>query len=183
VRHGKRARRFRGGALAITLASGASLAVAASGAQAVSGPTAQTTSQAAPTAIIASTSNSGQGATAPNPVLNARLLLRPQGLSNLLRSGIAVRVISNEPANGIASVSISRNAAKRAHINTGRGPSVVIARGTVSQIKNGTVNLHLKLAKAAVAKLETLQYLALTVRLSLVASGGGHSVIVVTGRY
>ncbi len=43
-----------------------------------------------------------------------------------------VRVSSNEAADGIATLSISRSAAKRAHIESGRAASVVIGRGTVS---------------------------------------------------
>ena len=49
-----------------------------------------------------------------------------------------MQVSSNESAAGIATLSISRNAAKRAHIRMGRGASVVIGRGTISGINAGT---------------------------------------------
>jgi hypothetical protein len=118
-----------------------------------------------------------------NPGLHARIQLMPQGLRAALRQGVDTRVSSNEPANGFVTISISRGAAKRAHISAGRGSSVVIGRGTVSGIKAGTVSLHLHLSRALAAKLGQLVHVALTVRLALVAPGGDHLAIVAAGRY
>jgi PKD domain len=123
------------------------------------------------------------GPTGSTSGLHVRLLLMPQGLRTVLRSGITVLVSSNEPANGIARVSISRSVAKRAYIKTGRGPSVVIGTGTVSAIKLGTVQLKLKLSRAMAAKLKALKHVTLTVRLSLVAAAGDHIALDVAGRY
>ena len=107
----------------------------------------------------------------------------PQGLRAMLRVGVAIRVSSNEPADGIATLSISRSAAKRAQIRLGRGATVVIARGTVSGIRHGTVNLHLRLSRVIVAKLKRLGHVTLTVRLALVDARGDHLAIDVAGRY
>ena len=68
----------------------------------------------------------------------------------MLRPGVAVLVSSNEPADGIAALSSSRSAARRARIDAGPEPSVVIARGTVSGITAGTISLHLRLSPAVV---------------------------------
>jgi hypothetical protein len=121
--------------------------------------------------------------TTSSPALNVRIQLLPQGLRSMLRSGVATRVTSNETANGFVTLSISRAAAKRAHIKAGRGSSVVIGRGTVSGIKAGTVNLHLRLSRAMAAKLRPLGHVALTVRMALSAAAGDHLAIVAAGRY
>ena len=102
---------------------------------------------------------------------SVRLQLQPQSLKTILRSGIAVRVTSNAAANGIATVVITRKAAKRAHIKVGRGPTVRIGLGTVSSIKNGSVLLHLHLSAATAAKLRHLGHVDMTIRLALVAPG------------
>ncbi len=115
--------------------------------------------------------------------LSVRLQLLPQSLKTVLRNGISVRVTSNKPANGIATVSITRATAKKAHIQVGRGPSVRIGLGTVSSIKNGTVTLRLHLSKAMAKKLSKLHHVAMTIRLSLVASGGQRFAVDVAGRY
>jgi hypothetical protein len=115
--------------------------------------------------------------------LHARLLLMPQGLKAMLRSGVAVVVTSNQPADGIATLSISRSAAKRAHLKIGRGASVVIGRGTVSGIAKGVTRLNLHLSKATAAKLAHLSHVVVTVRLALVAVGGQHTAIDVAGHY
>jgi hypothetical protein len=115
--------------------------------------------------------------------LQVRMQLLPQALRAVLRRGIAVQVSANEPANGIAQVSISRATAKRAHIKTGRGPSVTIGRGTLSQVKDGTIVLHLHLSRSMAAKLKQLRHATLTVRLSLVGAGGAHLAIDAAGRY
>jgi hypothetical protein len=118
-----------------------------------------------------------------SPALQVRLQLLPQGLRSVLRLGVAVQVRSNQAANGITRVSISRATARRAHIKAGRGPSVVIGVGTVSGIKDGTVTLHLRLSRVMRTKLKHLRHLTLTVRLALVAAGGHHLAIVAAGRY
>jgi PKD domain len=119
----------------------------------------------------------GGGGTPPPPVvvkghLKAHLQLTPQGLRAVLRSGVALRVSSTEPANGIVTLSISRSAAKKAHIRTGRGLTVVIGRGTTSAVKAGTVSLHLRLSRSVAAKLRRLRHVKLTIRIQLVAANG-----------
>src|SRR5207302_955350 len=78
--------------------------------------------------------------------LHVRIVLLPQSLHTLLKKGLMMRVSSDARANGIASVSIPRRLAKRAHIKVGHKPFAVIGVGTVSGITDGTVNLHLKLS-------------------------------------
>jgi hypothetical protein len=115
--------------------------------------------------------------------LHAGLQLMPQSLRAVLRYGVAVRVKSNQRADGIATLSISRSAAKRANIRFGRGTSVVIGRGTLSGLKNGTVNLHLHVSRAIARKLAHLSHVTLTVRLMLVAAGHNHLAIDAAGHY
>ncbi len=115
--------------------------------------------------------------------LHARLQLLPQGLRTMLRVGLAARVSSNEVADGIATMSISARDADRARIRHGRGADVVIARGTVSQIRTGTVALILHLSPATAAKLRRLSHVTLTVRISLVAADHNRLTIVAAGRY
>jgi len=112
-----------------------------------------------------------------------RLQLLPQSLKTVLRNGILVRVTSNRPANGIATVSITRVSAKKAGIKIGRGPSVRIGLGTLSSIKNGTVTLRLHLSKAMAKKLSKLHHVAMTIRLQLVAPGNQRFAIDAAGRY
>jgi len=118
-----------------------------------------------------------------NPVLRIRLQLLPQGLKTVLRRGLSMAVTSNESADGFVTLSIPRKAAKRAHIKHGRGATVVIGRGTVSGIKAGTVNLHLKLSRPMARKLGHLGHVTLTVRLALAAAGGDRLAIDAAGRY
>jgi hypothetical protein len=125
----------------------------------------------------------GGGGSGPSSALHVQLQLMPQGLKAVLRSGIAVRVSSNLAANGIASVSISRSAAKHAHIKAGHGPAIVIGKGTLTGVKAGTVNLRLRLRKDVAKKLRHLKHVTLTVRLALVASGGGQVAVDAAGRY
>jgi hypothetical protein len=136
-------------------------------------------------ASAASGSSTGAAAgTSPSqPPLQARLLLMPQSLRALLRSGIAARVTSNQTVAGFAFVSIAPSAAKRAHINTGPGPAVVIGRGTISRISAGTANLRLHLAQATVARLKALTHVTLTVRLALIAGTGEQFAIDTAGQY
>jgi hypothetical protein len=162
------------------------LLLATGGAQAVSGPTGASgpTGPAGGSATIASVPSAAHpAANAPAVPLQVAVVLMPQGLPAVLRSGIALRVSANERANGIASVSISRLLAKRAHIKFGHGGSVVIGRGTVSQVKNGTVSLRLKLARATIAKLNGFQHLTLIVHLALVGDGGNRVALDAAGRY
>jgi hypothetical protein len=130
----------------------------------------------------------GQPVTPPpsnhtNTALQARLLLLPQSLRTLLRTGLHLRVLSNEPADGFVTLSISRGAAKRAHIKTGRSSTVVVGRGTVSGVTTGTVNLHVKLSRGMAKKLGHLRHVNLTVRLVLTAAGGAHVAVDAAGRY
>jgi hypothetical protein len=129
------------------------------------------------------TTTTGGGASTTPPVLRVHLQLLPQSLPAVLRSGIAVRVSSNEAANGIAQVSISRSLAKQAKIKVGRGPSVVIGTGTVSAIKGGTVRLRLVLSRATSTKLKHLKHVTLTIRLSLIGVAGDRLAIDAAGRY
>jgi hypothetical protein len=123
------------------------------------------------------------GSGSPSGSLNVRLQLLPQSLKSVLKSGIAVRVSSNMAANGIATVWITRAAAKRAHIKLGRSASVRIGIGTVSSITNGTVTLRLHLSKATAKKIAHLGHVAITVRLALVAAGNQTFAIDAAGRY
>jgi hypothetical protein len=118
-----------------------------------------------------------------NPAWHARLQLIPQGRRAMLRLGVALWVSSNLPGDGLATVSISRSAARHAHISAGRGAAVVIGHGTVSGIKDGTVSMHLRLSRDMAAKLRRLGHLTLTVRLVLTAAGGDHLAIDAAGRY
>jgi len=115
--------------------------------------------------------------------LHAQLQLLPQGLRDVLHKGVVVRVSSNEPADGIATLLISRRAARRAHIHVGRGASVVVGRGSISGIKDGTVMLHIHVSRALAAKLSRLHHLTLTLRLKLITANRGHLTIDAAGRY
>lgn len=127
----------------------------------------------------------GGGSSGGSGVFYVRMQLLPQSLKSMLRSGLAVRVTSTRAADGIVTLSISRKAARRAHIKAGRGPSVVIAKGTLSQVKDGTVNLHLhlRLARSTANKLKRLGHVTVTVRLALAGAGGGHVAIDAAARY
>jgi PKD repeat protein len=109
--------------------------------------------------------------------------LLPEALRNVLNHGLALRVNSNYVANGLVTVSISRQSARAAHITVGRALTVVIGRGTVSQVRNGSITLHLHLSPKMAAKLHRLRHLTVTVRLALVPSVGHRLAIVVAGRY
>jgi hypothetical protein len=101
----------------------------------------------------------------------------------VLNHGIALQVRSNKVANGILTISISRALAKRAHIKVGRGRTVVIARGTTAGIHSGVSVLSLRLPAGIAKKLRKLRHATFTVRLALVAAGGGHLAIDAAGRY
>ncbi len=136
-----------------------------------------------PPSVSGSGGGSGGSGSGSNASLNVRIQLLPQSLKTVLRNGISVRVTSNLPANGIATVSITRASAKKAHIQVGRSQSVRIGLGTLSSIKNGTVTLRLHLSKAMAKKLSHLHRVAMTVRLALVAPGGQRYAVDVAGRY
>jgi hypothetical protein len=113
----------------------------------------------------------------------AHLTLMPQSLQSALRNGVGIRIKSNQAADGIATLSISRKTANRAGIRHARGEMVVIGRGTVSGITVGSVKLHLRLPKAIATKLARLHHVTLSVRLALVAANGVHEAIDAAGRY
>jgi hypothetical protein len=115
--------------------------------------------------------------------LQAHLQLMPQGLKGLLRHGVSLRVSSNQAADGFVTLSIPRSAARRAHIKSGRGATVVVGRGTVSGIASGSVSLHVRLSRTIARKLGHLRHLNLTVRLTLAAAGGAHVAVDAAGRY
>lgn len=122
--------------------------------------------------------------TPPPPVFKALMQLLPQGLKAVLRHGISLRVSSNYPADGIATVTITRALARRLHIKLGHLPYVVIGRGTLSgKIVNGTVSLHLHLPRSVIKKLSKVRHATLTVHLKLTASGGLRQGLVAAGRY
>jgi PKD domain len=126
----------------------------------------------------------GSGAgSAGGAALSAHLQLMPQSLKSVLRNGIALRVSSNKAANGIATVWITRAAAKRAHLQVGKAPAVRIGIGTVSSITNGSVTLRLHLSSAMAKKLSHLGHVTMTVRLALVAAGSQQFAIDVAGSY
>jgi hypothetical protein len=124
----------------------------------------------------------GGGGVSKTP-LHVRMQLTPQALKTMLRSGISIVVTANQPADAIVTLSITRSAAKRAHIRTGRGPSVMIGRGTASRIKAGSGTLHLKLSSSTVKKLRRLRHVTVTVRLALVAAGNSRTAVVAAARY
>jgi hypothetical protein len=123
----------------------------------------------------------GNGGSTPG--LQVRLQLMPQSLRSVLHSGVSLRVSANQRADGIASIAITRGAARRAHIRAGQGPSVVIGRGTVAGLRNGAVSLRLHLSRAVIAKLRHLRHVTLTIRLVVVAAGGNRLAIDAAGHY
>ena len=107
----------------------------------------------------------------------------PQSLKTVLANGIALRVSSNKAANGIATVWITRAAAKRAHIGVGRAARVRIGIGTVASITNGTVTLHLHLSRSVAKKLAHVGHVSMTIRLALVAAGNQQSAVDAAAKY
>jgi len=124
--------------------------------------------------------SSGGGVTPPFLV---HLLLLPEGMRSMLSRGLLLQVFANQKANGLITVSISRQAAKRVHIRVGHAATVVIGRGTVSQVTSGAVTLDLHLSAKMAAKLRHLRHVTVTVRLALVPAVGHRLAIVVAGRY
>ena len=128
-------------------------------------------------------SGGGSGGSTGAKPLSVHLQLMPQSLRSALTWGLRLRVNSNQRANGLVTVSISRQAAKRAHIRVGRSLTVVIGRGTVSQIANGTITLRLGLSHNMTLRLRSLRHVTVTVRLALVPAIGHRVTIVIAGRY
>ncbi len=127
----------------------------------------------------------GPGGSSPGgPLgLQVRLQLMPQALRSVLKSGLRVRLSSNQNVSGIATVSITRGTARHAHIKAGHGPSVVIGRGTISSVKAGVAQLRLHLSHRIDKKLHRLHRVTFSIRLALVGSAGGHVAIDAAGRY
>jgi hypothetical protein len=114
--------------------------------------------------------------------LRARIQLVPQGLRQMLRSGIDLQVAANQPADGIATITIPRQSARKAHIASGAGPMVVIGRGTVASV-NGLTNVSLRLPSATVRKLSELTRVFVTVRLTLIDAALDHVAVDAVGYY
>jgi hypothetical protein len=123
------------------------------------------------------------GGSSSGSAVDVHLQLMPQSLKSVLRHGISVRVSSNKDANGIATVSISRAAARRAHIKVGSGQAVRIGIGTLASVTNGTVTLHLHLSPAMARKLAHLGHVTMSIRLALVAAGNQSFAVDAAGRY
>lgn len=124
------------------------------------------------------------GAKPPGPAgLTAHLQLLLQSLHSVLRSGIAVRIISNLKADGFTTLSISKVAARQAHLRTSRAASVMIGRGTLTGIVPGSTVLRVRIPPATVRMLARLHHLTLTLRLTLVGSGRARETFDVAGRY
>jgi hypothetical protein len=119
----------------------------------------------------------------PTGSFQVHLQLMPQALKTVLRKGLTLRVTSTQTANGIATLSVTRAAARKAHIRTGKARAVTVGRGTVSGVKSGTVSLHLKLSRAMGKKLSKLAHVKLTVRLALVAADGRRLTVDAAGNY
>jgi hypothetical protein len=115
--------------------------------------------------------------------LSLHMQLMPQSFISMLRNGVAVRVTSNEAADGLATLSIPRRDADRAGLSHGHGRPVVIGRGTISHVANGTGTLHLRISRKIAAKLKRLHHTTVTVRLALIGSSGARSAIDAAGRY
>jgi hypothetical protein len=91
-------------------------------------------------------------------------------------------VNSNQPVDGIASVSIPAAAAHRAHL-TASGQTLVIGRGTFAGLIAGVSTLHLRVAAGVAKKLSKLSHVSLTVHLSLIGPGRRGLSIDAVGHY
>jgi hypothetical protein len=134
-------------------------------------------------APVVTTPSGPTGPTSSNAGFNVTLRLLPQALASVVRHGIFVRVSSNQAADGLAQILISRRAARRAHIKIGHKAMIVVGIGTVSGIKNGTIQLALHMRHLLAKKLGSLHHVNITVRLMLVGADGQHLAIDVAGRY
>ncbi len=112
-----------------------------------------------------------------------KLQLMPQGLHAVLHHGLALQVNSDEAADGLATIYISRRAARRIHLKVGKQSWVAVARGTISELKSGTGMLHLHLSRRIARKLRRLHHVTLSVRLALTGADGHHVVVDVAGSY
>jgi hypothetical protein len=119
----------------------------------------------------------------PNTNWTPKMTLLPQSLRSVLGSGVQVRVSSTKPADGVATLLITRGAAKRAHIKVGKAATVVIGRGTISNIAAGTSLIHLHINHGMAKKLHHVKHLKLTVRIKLFASSTLHVSLVAAGNY
>lgn len=128
-------------------------------------------------------STGGSGGGAQKLIVHLQLL--PQSLGAVLRSGLVVRVRSNHPANGFATLSIFRSAAHRARLASAGHPNrlVVIGRGTVSGIKGGTVTMRVHVSSRMARKLAHAGHLTLTLHLVLYGKGGVRTTATTVGRY
>jgi len=138
--------------------------------------------------IVSVLDSNGQPVTTPTgggqqAGLKGQLQLMPEGLKSVLRSGISLRLTSNQSADGLATLSIPTKAANQAHIKHGRGKSVVIGRGTIRGVGSGTIKLHVHLSRGVATKLRRLHHVSFTVRLTLYAAGGQHLTLDAAGRY
>lgn len=136
-----------------------------------------------PTGQVVAPPPTAGGPNGTSPGLHVKLQLLPESLKALLRRGVSLKVTANEAADGIASISIARATAKHAHIAAGRGPAVVIGRGTVKGVINGTIGLRLRLSKTVAAKIRRLGHVTLTISLTLLDHSGDKQTVVVAGRY
>jgi hypothetical protein len=125
--------------------------------------------------VVAPTGSSGG--------FHARAQLMPQSLRSVLRSGMTLRLTSNEKADGFTTLLISRHQAKQAHLKAGHKRVVVIGRGTISRIRHGTMVLHVHVPASVARKLHRLHRLTITLRLNLVGQHHEHLTLVVAGRY
>jgi hypothetical protein len=129
--------------------------------------------------------SAGGGGGGSQQKFTVHLRLMPQSLQAVLRSGLSMRVSSNKAANGFATLSIFRSAAHRAHLSAAGNPNslVVIGRGTVSGVKDGTVSLRVRVSSATARKLAHTSHLTLSLHMTLYAKNGGRTTAATVGRY
>ncbi len=129
-------------------------------------------------------SGGGTGGHHGSSKFKVSLQLMPQSLKEVLDSGLQVAVRSNQDADGFATLTIPQSEAKKAGIHGDRTSfGVVVGRGTVSGIKNGTAILRVRISSSTASRLAHLSYLSLTLRLALVGTSGAHATSQVTGHY
>jgi hypothetical protein len=133
---------------------------------------------------VAEPANGKSPVTALASKLRVLLQLLPESVSEMLKDGLNLDVLSNQAANGLASVFIDHRVARRAHMHIGGGNAPVrIGVGTLANIAPGLVNMRLHLSRAVRNHLRHTHTLRLTVRLALVGTSGDHLVIDAAGRY
>jgi len=127
---------------------------------------------------------SGGGGGAPgSSAFSVNLRLMPQALRSLLHSGIGLRINSNQRADAIVTISISKRDARRAHFRTGRSPYVVVGRGTFAGVKVGTSVVRLHFSHSMAVKLRQFHRLTMSVRVAFATKSGEHRAVDVAGRY